>query len=532
MTHLLLLALSMLPSPGPGKPKNKTEDIKSSRFFPITREEAKTSKTESITYIGQMEPIVVWKARKHPDDAIRVVVLCSKEVMCNNYSNVDPITDAQFFMKRICKETGTGIELSKYKKDSPPVLQEFISDNKKLEFVLVPIDEDKVTSGIAASVDLIRNWRRSEVSTGACFWIDAHGSFRSTMTILTGVVSLLKVDEIVPDEIFSPKYSYNSEKSIGELFLADGRDAFDFFEFVSGMDDFINYGNADVLRKYFSNRNISEQERKILDAIDKIALGTQCCDTISYRAGLSELAEHMESMHPRVSSLLGIFLDYIRDSYGDLLTEKGTTLMLVKRCVEKKLYQQALTFIEASMPQEIVKKGLLIFSEDNYQTAALRNKEREKADYYLFDSFLKMGGLYSTRNNLSLHDSVKYYAENAGKFGLLLNNKPTSLREIDLYVNTRNRNFSLPFNKDKRRNLKDIPDEIFGIDSELPQRDLRKLGAFLRMHQQLKKCRNAFNHILEERPNLSDTLMLVNLYIEYADYLYRAVPPTKMETGK
>lgn len=260
MAHLLLLALSMLP-----RRTSRIKDLPINEFY----SEPEGSEQDPIIYIGQMEPILLWKAQEYAGDRINVLVLCSRQVMCNDFSSEEPVTDAQFFMKNVCEQLETQIDLSAYRKDIFNQ-QEFTSEDERLHFTLVPIDEEEVTPGIAASVELIRRWKYAPENSGARFWIDAHGAFRSTMTILTGMVSLLKVDGIVPDAIHAANYANNVMR------LADGREAFDFFEFVSGMNDFINYGNADVLRSYFSKKKVSGREADVLEAIDKIALGTQC----------------------------------------------------------------------------------------------------------------------------------------------------------------------------------------------------------------------------------------------------------------
>lgn len=515
MTHLLVLALSMLPRSAAGKKILKTEDIESSLFYPHMEEKGTDGEDDGIIYIGQMEPILVWKAQQYPADKIKVVVLCTRQVMCMDFSTEDPITDAQFFMKSVCEQLETGIDLSGYVKESF-TRQEFDSDDNRLQFTLVPIDEEDTVSGITASVELIRKWKHDSDASGACFWIDAHGSFRLIMTILSGMVSLLKIDGIVPDEIYSSKFSNHIMR------LADGREAFDFFEFVTGMNDFINYGNADVLRTYFEKKKAAGPEKDIIKAIDKIALGTQCCDTISYKQGLTALAKYIDSPDITPDSLLGVFLDYIRESYGDLLlTKKRTTLLIVKRCLDKKLYQQALTFIESSMPEEIVKKNLLTFGPSCYTDRDNISNAGGDLDYYLFDSFLKMGGLFPTKRFCSLKDAVRYYAQHKEDLRKILSGKPVSGMNIDFFVNTEDKNNLLPFDKTRTTGFRDIPSSLKGIGSKVPAGDLDALGLFLRMHQLLKKCRNAFNHSLEDRPALEDILTLTELYIQFAEYLYR-----------
>ena len=515
MTNMIFLALSLLHSDKPGK----TEDIDSSLFFPADKE----GKSDGIIYIGQMEPIVIWKATQYGEDDLVVIALCTEKVMCDEYSKEDPVTSAQFFMQSVCEQTDTDVDLSSYKKEF--CRQEYESINGKIRFILIPIDEENTTLGIRQSVDAIREWNGSKQTGKEKFWLDAHGGFRSTMTILSGIISLLKIDNIIPDEIYSPRYD-NKAKIMR---LPEKNETFEIFDFVSGMNDFINYGNADLLKQYFRKHKASAFETSVLEAIDKIALGTQCCDTISYKAGLKELSRLLQNPNLQGSSMLSIFLDYIRDSYGDLLTNRRTTLLIVERCVEKKLYQQALTFIESSMPDEIVKKGLVTFSIQNYSLPEVNDYASEAgSNYYLFDSYLKMGNMYpvkesvsSTRSKTFLKKSVRYCAQHEQDFRRILNGDKPDRLEMDTFVNTESRNNFLPFDKTCASGLRNLPPRLTGIGSKITENNLDALGIFLRFYQLLKRCRNSFNHGLEDRPALSDLLCLLDLYIQYADFLYR-----------
>ena len=74
---------------------------------------------------------------------------------------------------------------------------------------------------------------------------------------------------------------------------------------------------------YFDRHKVSEYERKVLNAIEKVATGTQCCDTILYKQGLTELSDQLDEPVPEDSFLLGLFLNYIRDSYGENRESNG-----------------------------------------------------------------------------------------------------------------------------------------------------------------------------------------------------------------
>ena len=511
MANLLFLALSLLHSEKP----SLTSDIKTSVFIPPLQngdEEVKIE-DEEILYLGQMDPIVIWKAQQYNEDDLIVVALCTDKVLRDPYSSEDPVTSAEFFMKSVSEATNKELDLSSYRKEY--CRQEISTADGKIKFILIPVNEDDLHPGIKESVNAIREWNKTEER--GKFWIDVHGGFRSTMTVLLGIITLLKIDGIVPDKVYSPRFDNKSRT----MKLPETPKEIEIFNFVSSMDSFINYGNADLLNVYFGRHEASDYEKKVLAAIEKVAIGTQCCDTDSYKQGLTELSKLLKKPDPNESSLLGLFLDYIKNSYGELLTSKRTTLMIVKRCVDKKLYQQALTFIEASMPEEIVKKGLLTFAITNYQSEDNKRKARNnKLEYYLFDAYLKMGNIHPTRADKPLKQKVSDWAKQEEKLRKMLKGIKPGHLIMDTYVNKGRKNNDMPFDIMKTNMDVNMPNKIEGIDSKVPVKDREALGVFLRLHKLLKLCRNAYNHSLTDRPELSDLLKLFGLYIDYADYLY------------
>ena len=73
MANLLFLALSLLHSETP----SRASDIKSSLFFPpIESGDGEIrSEDEGIAYLGQMDPIVIWKATQYKEEDLIVVAL-------------------------------------------------------------------------------------------------------------------------------------------------------------------------------------------------------------------------------------------------------------------------------------------------------------------------------------------------------------------------------------------------------------------------------------------------------------------------
>ena len=148
--------------------------------------------------------------------------------------------------------------------------------------------------------------------------------------------------------------------------IEDQSAAFNIFSFFSGINDFLHFGNADVLSEYFDSRNefsyltgadaaVQNTTRRITKHMQKISLGAQMSDPEPFLEVLKELGEEFEAgVSTDGNSILkgtslGIFEQKIKDEYGSLLTNPNI-LDLIIWCVNRGLIQQALKFIESILP--------------------------------------------------------------------------------------------------------------------------------------------------------------------------------------
>ncbi len=445
--------------------------------------------------IGQMEPVAKYMILENGDCPLHMVVLCTPETEKisenGDFKGESPIG---FFENQI--------EEFRKENDLPAPL-----------FHRIQLGLDNPYTGIAEAVNTIRTLKREE--PGGCLWIDPHGAFRDVALIMQAIVSLLKVDGIVPDEVMGVRYG---NKEDGNMIVPQ-KEAFGVFDFVTGMNDFINFGNADVLKTYFANGD--ENEQKIVGAIDKIAQGTQLCYPVLYRQGLNELAGLLSSVDPGNDTILGLFRDYIEDSYGSLLKGKTRTILgIVRHCYEKKLYQQALTFIESDMPREIIAKDILTFGEANYQNEAIL-KDAKKVDikHYVFDTFVTLGGLLyvNERSNKDDHvKAMKLFSEHKKFYLDALGKRNFDQSPILYYINTEANNNKIPFDIDPSRKTY----KICRIGTQYSSEYYGIIGVFLRMHRALKGARNLFNHADSDVRDIKAILDTMELYIMYAEFLY------------
>lgn len=486
MNHILFMAMSTFPQSG----------YKENVFYVEGQE------TVFPACISQMEPIAKYMISRYKDEPVHLIVLCTPEtekVMEKEKSDFKGEIPIEFFENQIA-------EFCKENQFKNPVIHR------------IRLLVDNPYKGIAEAVDKIRELKGADPN--GVLWIDPHGGFRDVALVMQAVISLLKVDGIVPDDIYGIRYDHDNDKNT----IVPQRDAFQVFDFVTGMNDFINFGNADVLKTYFVHGD--ETERKVVGAIDKIAQGTQLCYPVLYRQGLNELERLLPSMETGSDTMLGLFREYIEDCYGGLLKAKTrTTLGIVKHCYEKKLYQQALTFIESDMPREIIAKDILTFGEENYQNEAII-KDAGKTDikHCVFDTFITLCDLLYSKKKDEKHDhvkAIKLFSQHKAFYLEALQSRKFDQGPILYNINTIALNNKLPFDVEphsKEHNKKKY--KICKVGTGYPSDYHGVIGIFLRLHRALKGARNLFNHADPDSRDIQAILDTMELYIAYAECLY------------
>lgn len=295
------------------------------------------------TYLYQLEPVIRMLSKellkRSPSDCLdHLVILCTNKVKeAQNVTMPDgsvrnEISPLDFFKERI---------------------REYLNPDRSDDelFIIEDVDENDASIAIKSTVDTLRSLKSSlPVHTDIKLFVDRHGGFRGVQQYLDAILSLLR-DEFPSIESYDVQY--DGAKS--NIIKADNRSIFDF---VSGINEFTNYGRIDSLSKYPENQ-------KLNDCITKIADGIQLCSIYSFEDGLNTLAEYFAKPSPQTrSTFLSIFEDSIRMDYKGLLTGNRTTVDEIRWCLKKGFYQQALTLIEGAMPRELHKCGVFSYSEE------------------------------------------------------------------------------------------------------------------------------------------------------------------------
>ena len=514
-------------------------------------------KTPEGTYItdcqSQLEPVVRYIISKCSSQEVYIFSMTTNETVELKHIGAEEVNDVEKGkrIRKVSKPVGDGTDLSAVTffeeriRNSPEskCASECIFDRSRIEL-------SNPEEAIKTAADRIREYQAKKTDEPVQLWVDTHGGIRD-VSLLTNIVAFLldKFTNINIAGIYGTEYSDETK----EQRIIDQLNAFESLSFVSGMSDFMHFGNVDVLKEYYESKSSggTKEIQELIAAMKLISDGTQFCDPYLYTKGLDSLGEVIkeiegESFNSK-NALLPIFYTTIREDYKKLLDpDKRTSLDIIKRCLEKKQYQQALTFIEALMPEYFFEKKILYFDGDDIKIA-----EKAAEGYFkspignAFDSFNEKmkncfkddsdirNSLYVRARILSQHSDISQALEEfpelsacAGKAELEEGMKK------DLPIK---RKVIVGSYKESENNDEKKDGTIDGISSGSKKKlkilfktqvlpdEYEKVGRIMRMHNVLKSSRNKFNHAVssdsgkklkDKRPELADVIKIIELYVK------------------
>lgn len=483
---------------------------------------------------SQLEPIAKYLIHMHKMDELEIIVLCTKATY-TEFSNKKPFEDISytpftFFMDRMNTYYGNKEEQDHFISVNTEHRFEIIKRNG-LTFVRVHMDEENPKSGIEQVVKYIRD--EKNVVDGQ-FWIDTHGGFRDVSLSINAIVSLLKVYDIKPNEIYGVRYTpidpESKEKKPNEI--VSQSQSYQMFDFVSGINEFENYGRIDTLREYY-HKTSNNALNSILNAMIQVSDGLQMCDPVTYMNGLDQLGKAILSNDGILvntgDAIFDIFLEYIKRDYGELLDQdKRTPLKVVKRCVQKKMYQQALTFIESLMPEQYINGGVLTCDfircrNDINSAKDKKNNRHTDNQHFVFDSHVNQIDFFEEEyanqiwNGLS-HSEKRNTEKNEYRAIRMLKQCKGDISKIQSTLLPENELLFLYLKKGEPK-IQSTENIAISVGTRIS--DVNKqaeAGRLLRLHKALKVNRNLVNHSSGKlRPKIHDLEMAIETYVEWAE---------------
>ena len=395
--------------------------------------------------------------------------------------------------------------------------------NITIRFNYVTVDEKNPLEGLGNTVNAIRDiYSCKEEGCDIELWVDTHGGFRDITFIMASLLSLLKSEGIEPKKKYGVQFGNNNA-------IIEQPIMFEMFDFVTGMNDFFNYGSANVLKgKDYSKSN----KKDLLVAMDKIAQGTQFCDPYLYKDGVIDLINYKKSVSEphRINDEIDIFESNIFNDFKDILDvePEGVDLdfAIIKRCLEKELYQQTLTFIENLMPKYFYEKRILYYDKSQERTIT-DTKNKNNSSYvdnknYVFDANLVSKYIKGNHDqeitsklkdekekNVEIKDEneikdlkkrliVEYFSRRYVEEENLCCIADTIMQD-DIYKIFDDNLFVQMFKQPSNSNgysvsIGNAEKKQVSIKTDVGVSQENYVGEVFLMHKALKDCRNAFNH--------------------------------------
>ena len=204
-------------------------------------------------------------------------------------------------------------------------------------------DVNDPSNEIKAVVDHIRGqYEKAERNNGDVnLYIDAHGSLRGLS------LATLAINSLLLNEGKGAKTVYSVMMGKVNTIIEDRAD--ELFGFVSGLNEFRSFGRIDSLDKYMGGaaNDLTEGMKGVADAIS-------ICNMNEFEKSIKKISgfySHKQS--DTVSGkekYLSIFKNAIELDYGRLLKKNHTIFDEIEWCLNKKLYQAALTLVESKVP--------------------------------------------------------------------------------------------------------------------------------------------------------------------------------------
>ena len=216
-------------------------------------------------------------------------------------------------------------------------------------FECIRIDENSPAQGVEEAVKYLRlqkaDGRGKEYKIN--LYIDEHGGLRGLQSISEAVISLLKNDVNIAS-IYTAVPDNNTH--IATIVKNDA--AIDIYDFVSGINEFLNYGRIESLERYYSRSGNQKLRKSDIEGMRTVADGLMLCDTRTFKDGIDHVKRWLRDTQNEEGNYLNIFKNAISEDYGKLLTEGSGILERIEWCAKKGFLQQALTYIESDMPEE------------------------------------------------------------------------------------------------------------------------------------------------------------------------------------
>ena len=268
------------------------------------------------------------------------------------------------------------LDPEKYIPDCEPM--SVLGTNKDVAITFVPLQLNKIDN-IKGVVDKIKSFSNNEEDK-INLYVDVQGGQRTDSSVRNAVMSILShgaVRNINVIEVVGTNFDGKKERLDAHPAheIVDETKRYQINDLVAGMNAFLQYGKADLIKAYCDEQQIQDKNiEKLVSIMQSIDEALSLCDVVSLKESIVDLQAFYNYKNSDTDDsandsnsvpLFDIMESEIQGQYGRLLTgDYVETIELVKWAVKNKFYQQAVTIIEALMPEEIVREGIIYYASN------------------------------------------------------------------------------------------------------------------------------------------------------------------------
>ena len=207
------------------------------------------------------------------------------------------------------------------------------------------------TAKIADAVtDFANQYADEEVIVHA----DMTGGFRHASMLMLSIIQLLKYRGIKIGEVLYSDPTSRVVYSVAEIQRM--------FSLITGADEFVKFGSVEALNEYFGD-NPPPAANELLAAMNRFAEAIKICRTSAIEGELKNLGQHIRTFreHPDKdlkSALFAKIIDTVEREYGNLIGGAVGRLEIIRWCMRKGFWQQAMTLCTEWLPEEIVARRI------------------------------------------------------------------------------------------------------------------------------------------------------------------------------
>ena len=356
--NILLLFLSTV------KLNTKDGTISKAKYVNIDGEETENTNESAVRYLLQNGI--------EPD---KIFILASKKVREEQISATDSRLHLDFFLERVKK---------------------FLPNNDCSVFSIFPYDEN--TSGaeslksVADMAGCIQNYAKQFADEKIILHVDLTGGMRDTNIIMLDLTRLLEYSGLEIGRLLYSNYDYATKNGkVVEL-----KNIYDLFQLIAGVEEFVNFGSANALNKYYEGKTLSEPLKGLLDAIKNFAAEIKLCHYGQFRDAIINLHDTVRDFAFTTPDnaediLMQRLIGRIRADYHNLIIERELDdFKIIRWCLDHDYLQQALTLYTERIPEYIGEKKIITQSADEEKILAeLVGKDIMKRNrwFYLFSDF-------------------------------------------------------------------------------------------------------------------------------------------------